>query len=336
MTPPTIDTGGTARRTTAPDSPPNGQHPSQMLTLEHLSRETISPIGRTERLMRVQVCGAASGPGPQRSGSLTTGPWSLDADGRSTALSAAVLLDNTLAKAVHAAAPGLDWIVTTELQLNFTGPLPPDGAVLEAWTQAITVDRLGGASRGTLRGPGGVEYAHATGWFQAVDTNSEESLEHYERQAALPLGPETEATMPALLGLRADTPRREDARPSVTEDFQPGVAFEANDSLKNPHGATHGGALTMMAGLAAQQAMPDRTGYELQSLQVRFLRPASGAIATRTRVRHAGRSLRIVEVELLADHRVTGPGQRGLGADVGHPRPAKPFVQATAAFRAAR
>ncbi|WMY79248.1 acyl-CoA thioesterase domain-containing protein [Citricoccus sp. I39-566] len=285
-------------------------------------RKGISPLGRTERLMRVRIHGVESGAAPAPAGSLTTGPWSYDADGRPTALSAAVLLDNTLAKAVHAAAPDLDWLVTTELQLNVTGPYPADGAELEAWTRASAVDARGGVARGTLLGADGTEYAHATGWFHAVEKNSEQALEHYERQAALPLGPETEAPLSTLLGLHGASPRRDGGRPTVTENFLPGVAFTADDSLRNPHGATHGGALSMMAGLAAQQAMPDRAGYDLQSLQVRFLRPASGAIATRTRVRHAGRALRIVEVELLSgDH---GPAAAS-----------KPFVQATAAFRAA-
>lgn len=324
MTHPTTDTAGTAPQ--APRNPPHARS----------GRKAISPLGRTERLLRVQIHGAAGGFAPGRSGSLATGPWSLDADGRPTALSAAVLLDNTLAKSVHAAAPDLDWIVTTELQLNLIRPLPIDGAILDAWTQATAVDRLGGASRGTLLDAEGTEYAHATGWFQAVAGNSQEALDHHERQAALPLGPETETPFPALLGLRMAQPSREE-RPAVTEDFRPGVDFAALDALKNPHGATHGGALSMMAGLAAQQALPDRTGYELQSLQVRFLRPASGAIATRTRVRHAGRSLRIVEVELISgEQRATAAAQRGEGAGVGHRNETKPFVQATAAFRTAR
>lgn len=268
--------------------------------------------------MRVRIHGADSGSAPGRAGSLTTGPWSRDTDGRPTALSAAVLLDNTLAKSVHAAAPELGSIVTTELQLNFTGSYPADGTALEAWTRSPAVDSLGGVARGTLLGPDGTEYAHATGWFHAVEKNSQEALDHYQREAVRPLGPETEAPLPALLGLQGGRPGREGERPAASQDFQPGVAFAADDSLRNPHGATHGGALSIMAGLAAQQAMPDRTGYELQSLQVRFLRPASGAIATRTRVRHAGRALRIVEVELSS----------------GVADPAKPFVQATAAFRA--
>lgn len=307
------------------------------MTFRTLSRDSISPLGRTERLMRVQIYGAKGGNAPERSGCLTTGPWSLDTDGRATGLSAAVLMDNTLAKSVHAAAPDLGWIVTTELQLNFTRPLPAGENVLEAWTQTLSSDPLGGVSHGTLRDADGTEYAHATGWFQTVGQNSEAALDHYGRQAALPLGPETEVPLPALLGLQGDMPRQQGARPAVTEGFQQSVWFTADESLKNPHGATHGGALTMMAGLAAQQALPDRTDYDLQSLQARFLRPASGPTSTRTRVRHSGRSLRIVEVELLPwVPGATGAAPQGEGAGAGRPAQTKPFVQATATFRTAR
>ncbi|GAA1124096.1 hypothetical protein [Citricoccus alkalitolerans] len=167
--------------------------------------------------------------------------------------------------------------MTTELQLNLTGSFPADGSTLETWTQAPAVDALGGVARGTLLGPDGEEYAHATGWFHAVDKNSQEALDHYEREAARPLGPETEAPLSTLLGLQGAGPGREAERPTATEDFQPGVTFAANDSL------------------------------------------------------------RIVEVELhSSDHSVTGAGAQGPRAGVGPQVVVKPFVQATAAFRAAR
>ena len=48
-----------------------------------------------------------------------------------------------------------------------------------------------------------------------------------------------------------------------------------------------------------------------------FLRPAGGPITARTRVRHAGRSLRVVEVELVGDA-------------------GKPFIHTESVFRTAR
>ncbi|REE04950.1 PaaI family thioesterase [Citricoccus nitrophenolicus] len=282
-------------------------------------------LGRTEQLTRVQLFAAQQHGARERTGTLRTGPWSLDPEGRPTGLSAAVLLDNTLARAIRAAAMDLDWIVTTELQLNFNGPYPAEGAVLESWASAAAVDSLGGMAQATLQDAEGTVYVHATGWFQSVGPSSSATADQYSRLASLPLGPETEVSLASLVGMQGNTVPTEGERPSVTDHFQNGPQFAENDELMNPQGAVHGGALTIMSGLAAQQPMPDRTGFDLQSLRVLFLRPAGGPIATRTRVRHAGRSLRIVDVELVAG-----------GAGVGHLAQAKPFVQAEAVFRAAR
>ncbi|WP_313816578.1 PaaI family thioesterase [Citricoccus sp.] len=282
-------------------------------------------LGRTEQLTRVQLFAAQQHGARERTGTLRTGPWSLDAEGRPTGLSAAVLLDNTLARAIRAAAMDLDWIVTTELQLNFNRPYPAEGTVLESWASAAAVDSLGGMAQASLQDPEGTVYIHATGWFQGVGPNSGATADQYRRLASLPLGPETEVPLATLVGMQGGSMPGDGERPSVTDSFQDGPQFAENVELMNPQGAVHGGALTIMSGLAAQQAMPDRAGFDLQSLRVLFLRPAGGAIAARTRVRHAGRSLRIVDVELVAG-----------GADVGNLTQPKPFVQAEAVFRAAR
>lgn len=284
-------------------------------------------LGRTEQLMRVQLFEAQQRGARERTGTLRTGPWSVDPEGRHSGLSAAVVLDNTLARAIRAAAPGLDWIVTTELQLNFSRPFPAEETVLASWASAAAVDSLGGMAQASLQDAEGTVYVNATGWFQGVGPSSGTTAEQYRRLASLPLGPETEAPLASLMGMHGCTvpDQATNERPSVTDHFQDGPQFAENDELMNPQGAVHGGALTIMSGLAAQQAMPDRSGFDLQSLRVLFLRPAGGAIAARTRVRHAGRSLRIVDVELVAG-----------GPDVGHLTQGKPFVQAAAVFRAAR
>jgi acyl-coenzyme A thioesterase PaaI-like protein len=205
--------------------------------------------------------------------------------------------------------------------LNVLRPLPADGAVLESWTRARVADGTGGMASGTLLGPEGEEYLQATGWFQSVEGNDPAAVAHFTAMAGLPLGPETEVSLDRILGGRPTTPPPPAGRPGVTDGFGAGWGFERKDELRNPHGAVHGGALSMMAALAAQQAMPDRAGFDLQSLRVMFLRPAGGEIASRVRVRHAGRSLRIVQVELHG---------AGNGPAV------KPFVQAEAVFRPAR
>jgi acyl-coenzyme A thioesterase PaaI-like protein len=277
-------------------------------------------LGRMERLMRVRILkDPTDGVFGARTGVMATGPWVLDLEDRPTGAAAAVIMDNTLATSVHAAEPELKWIVTTELQLHVLRPLPTDGTILEAWTRSRVTDPQGGAATGTLLGPDGSEYVQATGWFQGVDGNKSSTVEHFRAMATLPLGEDTEVPLGAILSAEDPMPADAGNRPEPTEDFRAGLGFARNDELRNPHGAVHGGALTMMASLAAQQAMPDRACYDLQSLRVLFLRPAVGALSSRTRVRHSGRSLRVVDVELFNDEAGT---------------PGKAFVQAQAVFRA--
>lgn len=279
-------------------------------------------LGRVERLMRVRLLrDGKEGLHGAHTGTMRTGPWVLDPDGRPFGAAAAVIMDNTLATSLHASEPRLQWIVTTELLLNVLRPLPADGSILEAWTRTRVADSAGGMASGTLLGPDGTEYLQATGWFQGVDRNDPAAVAHFTAMAGLPLGPDTEVPLGRLLGARPTTPAPNTGRPEVTDGFGAGWGFERKDELRNPHGAIHGGALSMMAALAAQQAMGDRAGFDLQSLRVLFLRPAGGEIASRVRVRHAGRSLRTVQVELFDPD--NGPD-------------AKAFVQAEAVFRPSR
>lgn len=255
-----------------------------------------------------------------RTGVMETGHWVLDMDGRPTGAAAAVILDNTLAAALRTSVDGLNWVVTTELHLNFMRPLPADGTVLEAWTRTLVGDGAGGMATGTLQGPDGTEYVQGTGWFQRAEGNTAEGLDRFEALARQPLGEEEEASLGALLAAGPATPSQTGGRPDFAQSFVRGLGFARKDLLRNSQGALHGGALMMMAALAAQQAMPDRAGYDLKSLRAAYLRPAFGAIATRTHMRYAGSSLRVVEVELFSAE----PGSTG-----------KAFVQATAMFRQA-
>jgi acyl-coenzyme A thioesterase PaaI-like protein len=109
----------------------------------------------------------------------------------------------------------------------------------------------------------------------------------------------------------------------------------------NRNGTVHGGAITMMAGLAAQAAIPLPQNFDLQSLRMVFLRPSTGPIATRARIRHTGRSLYIVDVELFSSR--TTPGNPAThapdnfpGADLDKAFESKPVAQAQAIFRPAR
>lgn len=299
---------------TTADTAPTGSTPTTAAPTP-----LIKVLGRPERLLRTRLFrDHTDGALGFRTGQMTTGPWVLDLDGRPTGAAAAILLDNTLATSLRAAEPEVHWMVTTELELHLMRPLPDDGTVLDAWTRSRVADAGGGLSTGTLVGPDGTEYVHASGWFQSVPESPAEAISDFQKASQLPLGPETEAPLGTLLSVEEDSlsPASSD-RPIVEETFREGLRFAASPQLRNPHGSVHGGVQTIMAALAAQQAMPDRTGYDLQSLRVTFLRPASGAITVRTRVRHAGRSLRVVEVDLV--------GEAG-----------KPFIHTESVFRSAR
>lgn len=82
--------------------------------------------------------------------------------------------------------------------------------------------------------------------------------------------------------------------------------------------------MTLRAVVAAQAAMPDRELYDVQAVRVVFTRPGHGEMVALTRVRHAGRSLRLVDVDLVP-----------VGED-GAPVAEKPMVQVQVTFRAAR
>lgn len=267
------------------------------------------------------------------------GPWCLDLDGRLTAAAATVIMDNATAVAVHAAAgDAIRSVVTTELQVNVLAPLPPlpddavrssepqQGVLLECWTQVLSWDEGGGVARAWLEDAEGAVVVEATGWFQAVPEATAERLAEFEATARLPRGPETRVPMPELLGVRPETltPADRATRPSVDDVRREGARFRDVPELANPIGAVHGGAMTLRAVTAAQAAMPDRALYDVQAIRVVFTRPGHGEIAALTRVRHAGRSLRLVDADLVP-----------VGED-GTPLGDKPMVQVQVTFRSAR
>lgn len=141
--------------------------------LQPHARAAEGRTGRVEKMMRVRLLkDHTDGPLGVRMGVMDSGHWVLDLDGRPTGAAAAVILDNTLSASLRTTVDGLHWLVTTELHLNFLRRLPADGTVLEAWTRTLVGDEAGGMATGTLQGPDGTEYVHATGWFHGVEGNT--------------------------------------------------------------------------------------------------------------------------------------------------------------------
>ncbi|XNZ00319.1 PaaI family thioesterase [Micrococcus luteus] len=296
------------------------------------------PQGRTEQLFGVRRHGQVRQEGAHwNPGYLLAGPSSIGLDGRPTAAAATVLMDNATAVAVHHAAAGaMEAIVTTELTLNVLKPMPafnpsPDAEPedqprMECWYTPLTVDAGGGAARAWLVDAEGDRVVEATGWFQAVPAAPPVSLDAFVRHGGLPLGPETRVPMAELVGLDPDSVTAQDdaVRPAQSDAFAPGARFRQNSELDNPQGAVHGGAMMLRAILAAQGAMPDRALYDVQAVRTVYTRPGHGDMVAMTRVRHAGRSLRFVDVELVPL------------AENGTPVADKPMVQVQVTFRAAR
>lgn len=293
-------------------------------------------LGRPEQLAglrrreTVEIQGDTLHPGDWE-----VGPWVRDLDGRPTGAAACVAADNLTAVALHwAAAEAYDAMVTTQLQVNVLRPLPvfdpadpDDRPRLRMLGTPLSTDALGGCARGVIVDDDGTAYVEATGWFQATPGPMSLALEAFREHAALPVAEADRADLPAVTAVVADSvpAPRPGERPAVSQEMTAGLRFRAEPLLDNPGGMTHGGIQCLRAVLAAQAALPDRLEYDVQAVQVVFARPGLGEQVALTRVRHAGRSLRIVEVELV-----------GVDPETGAPQAGRPSILAQVSFRAAQ
>lgn len=271
------------------------------------SREEIHQIisGRVEQLLRTTILPAPDTGDPSRAhraGTMETGIWNRGLDDRPAGYTSAVLFDNTLASALHHTDPTIAALVTTELQLNFFADLPDHEAELTAWTRSLYNHPGGGAASGILTDPDGKELVQATGWFLKVPFGPQEAQEQFERNALLPLGETTYQPVGGLLGATALRPAASTPISEVGRSNASALRFPENVELANPGGNIHGGALAMMAALASQHAMSDHDNFRMQSLRVNFIRPSTGAVQSRVSIRHSGRSLCVVDVELHGTH----------------------------------
>lgn len=295
------------------------------------------PLGRPEQLsgLRRRETIRLTADGALHPADWEIGPWTRGLDGRPTGAAACVAVDNLTAVTLHwAAENAMTAVVTTQLQINVLRTLPAfdpadptDRPRLAMLGVPLMHDSLGGAARGLLVDDAGTPYVEATGWFQAVDGIQSAGREAYIEQAAQPIAEADQDSMAAVTALVPESvpAPRSGERPAVTEDAVEGLRFRHEPALDNPGAMTHGGIQTMRAVLAAQAALSDRQEYDVQAVQVVFARPGLGEQVALTRVRHAGRSLRIVEVELV-----------GVDPETGVPIAGRPAIQAQVSFRAAQ
>ena len=283
---------------------------SNKLSLDTATKSPPVIYGYVEQMMRVNVFkGNDETDAVQlhNLGVMQVGPWTHGLDKRPAGFSSAVILDNTLATALQKRSPALKHLVTTELQLNFLRNLPEDGDELTAWARPLSCTPEQCSAAGTLTDAAGNGLVEATAWYRPVVASSSANSNEYHENARLQGGNDTAQPLASILQVN-DAADRDSHLDGF--ELQRGFTFRGDSRLANALGYVHGGAIAMMLGLTAQLAINDRVELSMQSLRVFYLRPGQGALQSHFRVRHAGRSFSIADVELLnADGKVVALAQ---------------------------
>lgn len=256
----------------------------------------LTPHGGPEGLFRI---GAVAVEGDVVRTGMATGPWLHDGDGVPAAAALGVLLDDTLGQAVIVHRPAGHWAVTTELAIDVAGPLPGDGSRLEAEAQMVSCDATGGLSRGTVRAADGTVVAVGTTWSHFLPGVPEAV---YEGSYGPASADRTAGSLAELLGVTAAELLGVTAAEllDVTAAEPPGVTatdgalvVPERADLFNPRGFVHGGVIACATEVAARRIAG---GLATASLRVAYVRPALAPVVLTPTVRHAGRSLAVVEV----------------------------------------
>jgi uncharacterized protein (TIGR00369 family) len=240
----------------------------------------IIPHGGPEELFGLGVMRAK---GRQAIGSMTTGPWLRGNDGRASAGSLGVLLDDVLGQAIHLAyRPPDSWSVTTELSIDFRARSPLDSSRITADAEAVDTSPSGGLARGQAFDEHGRLLAIATTWHRYAPGVPASVL---APQLPPAVGDRGES-MAELLGARIEGE-------TLVVAWRP--------ELGNPLGVViHGGIVAAAAELAGTRALA-APGLETESLRIIYLRPAEGEVTFEPRIVHRGRSLAVVEVVARAE-----------------------------------
>jgi uncharacterized protein (TIGR00369 family) len=251
--------------------------------------------------------GGVDGDRTRTVGSMRTGPWSTDADGRPCAGALGVLIDDVLGYAVVSARPPGHWAVSTEIHADFGQELPGPGAHLRAESSAIALGPRGGLASGVVRADGGL-IAAATERLQYVP-GEPGGLAETGAAEPLPAVPDADpGSLDDLLGaVRSGT-----AGTAV-------LRFTPSTHLANPVGNLHGGVLFAAAELAGRWALEPGPGpLVTSSVHLAFLRPLRlhAEVRLEASVAHRGRTLGVAHVvatdprgKVCALATVTGRGE---------------------------
>jgi hypothetical protein len=153
-----------------------------------------------------------------------------------------------------------------------------DGSTVFAAATSPHGDGRGGFAEAQVQDETGITLLHGTSWLKLVD--------EVPRPTALPDG------------LAAH--RGRSLKELLAGRDSPGGAWTVpqNQLLTNPRGTVHGGVLTAIACYAATRHLGPDSGLDMASIHASFVRPAVGELTVSVTDRHAGRSFRVVDVEV--------------------------------------
>ncbi|GAB3379361.1 PaaI family thioesterase [Amycolatopsis echigonensis] len=213
--------------------------------------------------------------------SMVSGPWSA---GPANAAAVGVLADNVLGYALISSAPLGRWSVSTEISLDFVGPLPADGTRMSAEARVVHASPGAGLAEGSLFSSGGQLVARCRQWGRFIEATPQR--DGGTGGFSGPCRSVAEVT-DAVLG---------DA-PAV--DGRAWFSLPVEDDLVNPLRTLHGGVTLWLAELLACRAVDSvASGLVPASLAVSYLRPfVVGDVATfRAEVTSRGRRLAVTQV----------------------------------------
>jgi uncharacterized protein (TIGR00369 family) len=186
-----------------------------------------------------------------------------------------VLVDDVLGSAILSARPPQSWSVSTEIAVDFVGPIPGYGGFLRAEGWLVSTDATGGLALGQVLDYGGNVIAHCR-----------------QRGRFVPMAGELVEPAPASYDALGGC--------FVVPAGEPGhLELAVNAELGNPLGNLHGGvALSVSERLAAQTLHDDAWPLTTASIHVAYARPI--AVGTSARFSadtiHRGRTFGVSRV----------------------------------------
>nr|ABC33872.1 hypothetical protein [Rhodococcus sp. T104] len=224
-----------------------------------------------------------TGDGAHGRSEMSTGPWLSDQRGLPCRGALGVLMDDVTGYPITARCPAGHWSVTTELYIDFTRNPPLDGSILQADSQVVTTDPVGGLASGRIVDESGQVVALGSARLRFV-------------AAAAPSGSVSDdvirsrANASSIIELLGAHHRRDNACA--------GLELDPSDSLCNPLGNVHGGVLLCASEIAGHSAVAPYADFQTTSIAMTFVRPSPGTepITFAPRVVYRGRSFAVIHV----------------------------------------